>query len=68
LAFFHLLYSKKKGIFSFGGYRRRALSSKVNAVDLCTETDKKVEQLIRTRLLEAYPEDQFIGRDSGASH
>ena len=44
------------------------VESKVNAVDLVTETDKKVEQLIRTRLLEAYPEDQFIGRDSGASH
>ena len=43
------------------------VESKVNAVDLVTETDKKVEQLIRTRLLEAYPEDQFIGRDSGAS-
>ena len=43
------------------------MSSKVNAVDLVTETDKKVEQLIRTRLLEAYPEDQFIGRGLGAS-
>ncbi len=38
------------------------VESKVNAVDLVTETDKKVEQLIRRRLLEAYPEDQFIGR------
>jgi myo-inositol-1(or 4)-monophosphatase len=35
--------------------------------DMVSEADLAVEQLIRTRLAEAYPEDAFLGEESGFS-
>ncbi|RCI03457.1 hypothetical protein CU098_012330 [Rhizopus stolonifer] len=40
---------------------------KENPIDLVTETDKAVEEFIKKRLFETYPEHRFIGEETFAS-
>jgi 3'-phosphoadenosine 5'-phosphosulfate (PAPS) 3'-phosphatase len=40
--------------------------TKSSHVDLVTETDKKCEDVIRTRLMEAFPAHSFIGEEEAA--
>lgn len=40
------------------------LSEKKNSVDLVTETDQRVEEIIKKSIAERYPEHKFIGEES----
>ncbi|MGA1598538.1 MAG: inositol monophosphatase family protein [bacterium] len=43
-----------------------SIETKLNALDLVSQADREVEQLIRTQLLDAFPEDGFLGEESGS--
>ncbi len=42
-----------------------SIETKLNALDLVSQADREVEDLIRNRLLGAFPEDGFLGEESG---
>ncbi|KAI8466511.1 MAG: 3.1.2 inositol monophosphatase [Monoraphidium minutum] len=48
------------------GDRTKATVEKGSHVDLVTETDKKCEEVIRARLLAAFPAHRFIGEEEAA--
>lgn len=43
------------------------LNEKKNSVDLVTETDELVEQMIKSAVAEKYPHHKFIGEESFAA-
>jgi myo-inositol-1(or 4)-monophosphatase len=49
----------------FADLTQLRLETKVGAQDVVSQADREVEALIRTRLLQAFPEDGFLGEEQG---
>ena len=61
--------AREAGLLAYDFYKRRAeLAIETKGLqDVVSVADKKVEDLIRSRLEERFPEDGFLGEESGSS-
>ncbi|XP_071812764.1 inositol monophosphatase 1-like [Apostichopus japonicus] len=60
--------AREAGVLVRDAYKKdKAVESKSCAVDLVTETDTKVEELLISRLRKKYPTHKFIGEESTVS-
>lgn len=61
--------AREAGALAYDFYKRRAelaIESK-GLQDVVSIADKKVEELIRSQLEERFPDDGFLGEETGAS-
>lgn len=61
--------AREAGLHALGYFRNRSLltvDTKINAQDVVSIADKEVEQLLRRRIAEAFPEDGMVGEEYGS--